>query len=87
MDNNSIAIYNSDEKKVAYVASSVSEASRIIFGHSTVTYDGIVRRYSKSHTLIKKDGDRKCILGYNVAVRDTNTEQRKLLSTNKFIKI
>ena len=83
-----IAIYNTDDKKLTYVAFCIAEATRIIFGSSTVTSDGVTRRCVKNHNIICKDNkkDYKNVLGYNVAVRDANTEQRTLLGKNKFIK-
>ena len=82
-----IAIYNTDEKKLMYVAFCIAEATRIIFNSSTITTDGLTRRCVKNRNIITKEGKKNCtILGYNVAVREANTEQRIMLGKEKFVK-
>jgi hypothetical protein len=70
-----------------YIVFCVTEATRIIFGCSTVTTNNVTRRCIKNHNIISKEGKKNCtILGYDVAVRVANTEQKQLLGKEKIVK-
>jgi hypothetical protein len=76
-----VAIYNAEAQRLEYIANSIAEASRIIFGTTNVTSDEKIR-----YALKNKKRINKAILGYIVAIRVANTKQVAELGRKKFIK-
>lgn len=79
-----VAIYNADLKRVEYITSSLSEATRIVSGKTNVSTDEKIRYALKTK---KKIPVEKTILNHSVALRIATSEQMKLLGKNKSIKI
>jgi len=79
-----IAIYNRDAQRLEYVTISISEASKIIFGISNVSYTNKIRYAIRNDGRIDKS---ITILGHNLFIREATVKQIEQLGKEKFIKI
>ena len=80
-----IAIYNTQEKKLAFVCRSIAIAAKVVYGSDVCKTSELEHRiihYLKKGTLIKNS-----VFPYPLKIKDATISQTTLLGTNKFIEV
>ena len=79
-----LAIYNTDEQRLAYITYSIAEATKLIFGQTNINENERLRRALKSKGKVSKGINS---IGFNVFVREATVKQMALLGKQKSVKI
>ena len=75
-----VAIYNTDDKKLAAIAMSVAEASKYIFGRGTIEDFGVIQRRLKNGNLLDKE---KTLHDFTIKVKYASVKQVTMLGKDK----